>query len=177
MSMTVKIPTNRDPWDCVINTKYYGPWPAGSIQTVPDEVAALIRDINAADHAENPPESLEQTINRLVADYAGARLRVTLLSRHISDEEPVDITERFTYEIFETLVRDRYAEISLQFTYDSTQYNTREFYRAQISNQNTFIFPLHHFTEGAVDGEVLFKVYTSERKVYGIVEKVLYDAE
>lgn len=177
MSRTVKIPTYMKPdFICTINNVTYR-YKAGTTQEVPDEVAELIDNINASIPRENPPESLEQTINRLVADYVGARVHVDLLSRHISDEEPVDITERFTYEIFETLSRDRYAEIALKFTYDSTQYTTRVFYRANISNQNTIIFPVHHVTDGAVDGEVLYRVYTSVHKVYGIVEKVLYDAE
>lgn len=177
MSRTVTIPTYMQPdFICTINNVTYR-YKAGTTQEVPDEVAELIDNINASIPRENPPESLEQTINRLVADYVGARFRLDLLSRHISDEDPVDITERFTYEIFEALAKNRYAEISLKFTYDSTQYITHVFYRAQISNQTTFVFPVHHITDGAVDGEVLFKVYTSERKVYGIVEKVLYDAE
>ena len=42
MSKTVKIPTDRNPWTCNINGVPYS-YTAGSTQSVPDEVAALIQ--------------------------------------------------------------------------------------------------------------------------------------
>lgn len=52
MNKSVKIPTGVDPWVCRINEKTYS-YPAGSTQTVPDEVAALIQ----ANAALEPTES------------------------------------------------------------------------------------------------------------------------
>ena len=59
MSKSVKIPAGVDPWVCRINTKTYS-YPAGSTQTVPDEVAALI----SANEAMEPEE-----INEGVGKY------------------------------------------------------------------------------------------------------------
>lgn len=52
MSKSVKIPAGVDPWVCRINEKTYS-YPAGSTQTVPDEVATLISDNRAQEPAEN----------------------------------------------------------------------------------------------------------------------------
>lgn len=52
MSKSIKIPAGIDPWVCQINEKTYS-YPAGSTQTVPDEVAALIGDNAAMESTEN----------------------------------------------------------------------------------------------------------------------------
>lgn len=52
MSKSVKIPETANPWRCVINGVEYAYTP-GSTQTVPDEVAALIAQIE-----EYPPDPL-----------------------------------------------------------------------------------------------------------------------
>lgn len=52
MSKSVKIPAGPDPWVCRINEKTYS-YPAGTTQTVPDEVAAVI----AANQAMEPKEN------------------------------------------------------------------------------------------------------------------------
>lgn len=54
MSKSVKIPAWPDPWVCHINEKTYS-YPAGTTQTVPDGVAALI----AANRAMEPKETTE----------------------------------------------------------------------------------------------------------------------
>ena len=52
MSKSVKIPAEPNPWVCRINEKTYS-YPAGTTQTVPDEVAEII----AANAAMAPQES------------------------------------------------------------------------------------------------------------------------
>lgn len=54
MSKSVKIPAWPDPWICHINERTYS-YPAGTTQTVPDGVAALI----AANQAMEPKETTE----------------------------------------------------------------------------------------------------------------------
>lgn len=51
MSKSVKIPTGPDPWVCRINEKTYS-YPAGTTQSVPDEVAAIIADNQAMEPKE-----------------------------------------------------------------------------------------------------------------------------
>lgn len=56
MSKSVTIPSTNSPmWTCCINGTCYS-YSAGSTQTVPDEVAALINDIRALDPREAPED-------------------------------------------------------------------------------------------------------------------------
>lgn len=65
MSKSAKIPTYMKPeWKCEINNKKYS-YPAGSVGSVPDEVAELIATINAQMPVENPPETPEQMAKRI----------------------------------------------------------------------------------------------------------------
>ena len=65
MSRTVKIPDNLHPWECEINGVKYGPYSAGSEQTVPDEVGAVIDAYNSSLPVENPPETCEEMAKRI----------------------------------------------------------------------------------------------------------------
>ena len=65
MSKSVTIPTFMQPdWVCTINNTTYR-YKAGTTQTVPDEVAELIKAINAQKPVENPPETPEQMAKRI----------------------------------------------------------------------------------------------------------------
>lgn len=65
MSKSVKIPTYMQPdWVCTINNTTYR-YKAGTTQTVPDEVAELIENINAQEPVENPPETPEEMAKRI----------------------------------------------------------------------------------------------------------------
>lgn len=69
MSKSVTIPTYMQPdFVCTINNVTYR-YKAGTTQTVPDEVAELIENINASVPVENPPETIEQMAQR-VAEQA-----------------------------------------------------------------------------------------------------------
>ena len=57
MSKIRVIPSNMHPWECEINGVPYGPYPAGTVQTVPDEVAAVIDNYYASQPKEAPPEA------------------------------------------------------------------------------------------------------------------------
>lgn len=74
MSRTVKIPDNLHPWECEINGVKYGPYPAGSYQTVPDEVGSVIDAYNSSLPVENPPETLEAEITRIATQIAEAKI-------------------------------------------------------------------------------------------------------
>ena len=74
MSRTVKIPDNNRPWSATINGVTYGPYPAGSMQTVPDEVGAVIDAYNSSLPVENPPETVEQEITRIATQIAEAEV-------------------------------------------------------------------------------------------------------
>lgn len=71
MSKTVMIPNDTRPtWSCEINGARYA-YAAGTEQTVPDEVAALI-EANAANVVpENPPETVEETAKRISDEEIG----------------------------------------------------------------------------------------------------------
>ena len=89
MSRTVKIPDNLQPWECEINGVKYGPYPAGSIQTVPDEVGSVIDAYNSSLPVENPPETLEEEIRRIV-DEEGGSVEPLVLNL-VRDEEAVGV--------------------------------------------------------------------------------------
>lgn len=74
MSRTVKIPDNNRPWSATINGVTYGPYPAGSMQTVPDEVGAVIDAYNSSLPVENPPETVEQEITRIATQIADEKV-------------------------------------------------------------------------------------------------------
>lgn len=109
MSKTVKIPNNMHPYWCVINGVKYGPWPAGSVQTVPDEVAALIGAIDAASPEEDPPETIEEEIARIATQIAEAKIAeatekyvIDLTSLGILPGVTINLTEEgvITYDEF-----------------------------------------------------------------------------
>ena len=77
MSKTVIIPGNMDPWCCAINGVPYGPWPAGTEQTVPDEVAAVIENYYASQPRENPPETDEEMAKRIADEEIAKAAIVT----------------------------------------------------------------------------------------------------
>lgn len=53
MSKSIKIPSNMNPWVCIINGVVYS-YEAGKTTTVPDDVADLIEAINALDPVPAP---------------------------------------------------------------------------------------------------------------------------
>lgn len=63
MSKSVTIPSNMNPWVCNINGVVYS-YKAGSTQTVPDEVASLIENINAMTPTPVPDGAVGQVWTR-----------------------------------------------------------------------------------------------------------------
>ena len=55
MSKTVKIPEDRNPFVVEVNNGKKYSYPAGTVQTVPDEVAAVIASYEASGKPANPP--------------------------------------------------------------------------------------------------------------------------
>ncbi|MBR5948251.1 MAG: hypothetical protein IKZ82_06330 [Clostridia bacterium] len=68
MSKTVIIPSDRNPWTCVINETRYS-YEAGSTQTVPDEVADLIARGEATEPAM--PARVTVTDDGIVIEEGG----------------------------------------------------------------------------------------------------------
>ena len=72
MSQSVKIPSNMKPnWICEINGKTYS-YTAGSTQSVPDEVASLITQINAMKPKKAMPHDIWDNMPIASPTKAGA---------------------------------------------------------------------------------------------------------
>lgn len=75
MSITVKIPEGNNPFTCYVGNKKYT-YLAGSTQSVPDNVAAVIANINAARQPKRvytSPETIEAKLNKAVTNLNGAK--------------------------------------------------------------------------------------------------------
>lgn len=66
MAREVLIPAGRDPWVCVINQKVYS-YAAGSVQTVPDEVAELADAMRRLEAKAERPGVIGQVLTRTEA--------------------------------------------------------------------------------------------------------------
>lgn len=66
MEREVLIPAGRDPWVCVINQKVYS-YAAGSVQTVPDEVAELADAVRRMEAKAGRPGVIGQVMTRTEA--------------------------------------------------------------------------------------------------------------
>lgn len=124
MSKTVMIPSNMNPWVCYINNNIYS-YPAGTEQSVPDEVAALIESIKpaeqpahipmqsdwnqnkatATDYVKNRPFYTDgDTVVKIPAEYIPAMSEIILESSTASSAKEFKITVNDTGEITATEV-------------------------------------------------------------------------
>lgn len=126
MSKEVKIPTSMQPdFVCTINNTTYR-YKAGTTQTVPDEVAELIENINAQEPKEDPKagESFEQQVSDVVDPKIAAAVEevtekyvIDLTSLEVQPGVQINLTEEdvITYDEFIAATssgRDIYVKVT-----------------------------------------------------------------
>lgn len=155
------------PFWCVINGVKYGPWPAGSIQDVPDEVAALIGAIDAASPGEDPKagESFEQK----VADVVDPKITAAI-EEAMNDYKPIlfDLTEYDFSSDSEVAVTSTISTATLSEVLLSM--GDRTYYASFEYSGVTYTVPL--YLKGTYVCADVFK--TSNRVVVGLIDFRIY---
>lgn len=171
MSTTVKIPGNLNPWEATINGVQYGPYPAGSVQTVPDEIAALIVGNSTFDPVENPPETVEEMIRRIVREMTDEKLYepMYLDVGSIDTDDEATITTRFSVDAFDKIIGSAKAlPVTVRFGYGSLKTITSAYYR-----QGNVLFFIG--LDGDATGILYFKVKKSGSAIKGQTFFVPFD--
>lgn len=170
MSKEVMIPTFMQPdFVCTINNVTYR-YKAGTTQTVPDEVAELIANINAQEPVENPPETLEHEITRIATQIAEEKVAETyvidLTQLTLSPGEAINLTDAgiITKDEFLAMTesgKDIYIRLNDGVSNWLWLMDSRREGGGRIST-------MKNLTEDAYGITLLLvSIYTSEEKVYG----------
>lgn len=119
MSKTVTIPEGMYPfWECELNGVKYS-YKAGTSQSVPDEVAALIEANNAMAPVENPP-----LLDTAEYDFSGIEIDTTAVS--VESVMPMD-------EYLAIIGTDYHPAITAKFAYNNNDYSVNGY---QVENGN-----------------------------------------
>lgn len=143
-------------WVCTINNTTYR-YKAGTTQTVPDEVAELIKAINAQKPVENPPETPEEMAKRIAdAEIADNYEFYDLTSVALVAGTPKKLTGWGADELSRLISDIAFKPMSVMVAYGGNDYQLI----ATESTENEAIFssPLMD-AEGAVTGILALKIY------------------
>jgi hypothetical protein len=177
---TVTIPGNLHPFEATINNVHYGPYPAGSTQTVPDEVAAVIENYNASLPVEKHYESTEEEIARIAASIADTKVAealdgyaafVDLSSVSFTPGTPATITTQLPKADALTLIREAFDRpTSISVTYSNTKYTMIPTNRVGSGNSAFLVFSTPITSGGEVLGFIVFELSVEGNAVNGLLQ-------
>lgn len=167
MSKSVTIPTYMQPdFVCTINNTTYR-YKAGTTQTVPDEVAELIKAINAQKPVENPPETPEQMAKRIAdAEIANNYEYYDFTSVELEAGTPKQLGA-WSEDQLDNLIADiALKPVSVTVRYDGNDYQLIATETAE--DEVIFSSPLMG-ADGAVTGILALKIYYDDG-VYALLQ-------
>ena len=111
---TVTIPNNMRPWRCIVNGVKYE-YPGGTVQTVPDEVAALIAEWKRNQPPKRDPvrEPVEKDYGSTEAFYIGADAQGVYRVNQAGEKKYMDenLPQVQTFADLKRIIRAGYAKV------------------------------------------------------------------
>lgn len=111
---TVTIPNNMRPWRCIVNGAKYE-YPGGTVQTVPDEVAALIAEWERNQPPKRDPvrEPVEKDYGSTEAFYIGADAQGVYRVNQAGEKKYMDenLPQIQTFADLKRVIRAGYAKV------------------------------------------------------------------